>query len=149
MKEYILAVAGAVLLSAALAIVAPSGKMGKFVKGMTKLVLLVVLLTPFFGIAEGKPIVFDSAPIGEDEAFLTACDKMAERDAEEGIEAMLFRTYNIGCEATAKRGKERRFEKISVKITDFGIYGQDRHIDMIADVKKLLEEAFGCEAEVL
>ena len=38
MKAYILSIAGVVLLSAVITIIAPSGKMGKFLRGAVKLV---------------------------------------------------------------------------------------------------------------
>ena len=46
MKAYILSIAGAVLLSAVITIISPSGKMGKFIKGTSKLLILVIMLAP-------------------------------------------------------------------------------------------------------
>ena len=43
MKAYILSIAGVVLLAAVITIIAPGGKMGKFLKGAVKLVILFVM----------------------------------------------------------------------------------------------------------
>ena len=69
MKAYILAIAGAVLLSAVVAVIAPSGKMGKFVRGITKLFILLVMLSPLVSfLLKGATFDFGTDALAEDTA---------------------------------------------------------------------------------
>ena len=47
MKAYVLSIAGIVLVIAAVTIISPSGKMGKFIKGAGRLFILAVMVAPF------------------------------------------------------------------------------------------------------
>ena len=148
MRAYILCIAGAVLLSAVFSVIAPSGKMGNFIKGMSKLILLVVLLMPFFSLARGDGFVFESASLGEDEAYLSRCTSIAEEADAREICALLGEKYAISASVRIEYDENFLRRKIFVNIEDSGIFGQDRHIDMISDVTELLEERYGCCAEV-
>ena len=44
MKAYVLSIAGIVLVIAAVTIISPSGKMGKFIKGAGRLFILAVMV---------------------------------------------------------------------------------------------------------
>ena len=149
MRAYVLSIAGAVLISAVLSIIAPGGKMGKFVKGMTKLFILVVLVTPFVTFFRGKGFLFVSGTLKEDSAYLErSAQLMAEADARE-IEAVLKEKFEIGASAEVTRSaSDFARQKIVVKIFDFGIFGQDEHIDIVAKVQAYLKEWYGCETEV-
>ena len=43
---------------------------------------------------------------------------------------------------------EFSYEKILIKITDFGIIGQDEHIHISEEIEKMLEARYSCDAEV-
>ena len=73
MTGYILSIAGVVLLSALVAMIAPSGKMGEFLKGVTKLVTLFILLAPIGKLAAGDEFIFSVGKIETDEAYLAYC----------------------------------------------------------------------------
>lgn len=150
MKTYILAIAGVVLLSAVMSIIAPSGKMGKFIKGAMRLAILVVLISPFTNWLGGGKLSLTTAKIGEDTAYLEYCaDRLAEKD-EEDIRAYILNNFNATAEAEVTRSLDSTFsyKKISVKISDFGILGQDERIDMMSRIKEALQTKYGCEAEV-
>ena len=150
MKAYILAIAGAVLLSAVVTVIAPNGKMGKFVKGTMKLLILVVMLSPIVSWVGERSFSFQSASISTDEQYLEGCaDFLQAQDAEE-ISAYINVEFSVTAEVTTEREKNSGFslKKITVNITDFGIYGQDKHIDMISEIQGALEEKYGCLAEV-
>lgn len=150
MKEYVLAIAGVVLLSAVISIIAPNGKMGKFIKGAMRLAILVVLVSPFASWLGGKKISIPTASIGEDTAYLEYCaGRLSERDEEE-IRAYLQEEFCVTAEAEVTRGADSTFsyKKISVKISDFGILGQDERIDIMSRIKEALQTKYGCEAEV-
>ena len=53
MSAYLLSIIGIVLLAAVLSAVLPGGKTGKFIKGMTKLACLAVILSPVLNFFRG------------------------------------------------------------------------------------------------
>lgn len=148
MKAYVLSVAGAVLISAVLTIISPAGKMGKFVKGMTKLFILLILLSPLISAFRGG--LSSAADVGTDKGYLYYCEEVMKREDAENISGLLFREFGITAEvATRRTAGELTPEKINVKITDFGIIGQDGHIDTMKRVQAYLADRYGCEVEVL
>ena len=150
MQAYVLSIAGAVLISAIITVVAPEGKMGKFVKGMTKLLIIVVLVTPFVSWLSGGEISFASEEVGTDENYLTQCARMLSEEDERQIAARLKEEFSVTAAAQVTRRADATFshEKIVVKILDFGISGQGEHIDILERVQAFLEEKYGCKAEV-
>ena len=151
MKAYILSVAGIVLVTAAISIISPGGKMGAFVKGMGKLFILVVMIAPFASLLSGgKQSVFVMEELQTNDAYLASCAKiLSERDESE-IASYLSENFSIVAEVSVERGVSEGFprERILVKITDFGIIGQDGHIDKTEQVRRALKERYGCEAVV-
>ena len=150
MKGYVLAIAGVVLISAVVSVIAPGGKMGKFVKGIAKIFLLAVLVSPFTSFVAGKGFDFSAGSVGTDAGYLEACaEKLSEAD-EERIGAYLSEEYGLTAEAEVTRSPAAPFphEKIRIKILDFGIYGQEGNIDIIESVQAVLNETYGCPTEV-
>lgn len=151
MKAYVLSIAGIVLVIAAISIISPSGKMGKFIKGTGRLFILVVMVAPFatlFG--DKKDSLFLTEEISTDESYLVRCAEILSEEDEKEISAYLNETFSITAEVKVFRSDTTGFprEKIEAKITDFGIIGQGGHIDKTEDVQKALEERYGCEAVV-
>ena len=151
MKAYVLSIAGIVLVIAAISIISPSGKMGKFIKGTGRLFILVVMVAPFatlFG--EKKDSFFLTEEINTDESYLLRCAELLCEEDEKEISAYLNEAFSITAEVKVFRSDATGFprEKIEAKITDFGIIGQGGHIDKTEDVQKALEERYGCEAVV-
>ena len=152
MRAYVLSIAGIVLVIAAISIIAPSGKMGKFIKGMGRLFILVVMVAPFatfFG--EKKGNFFESADIATDSSYLARCVQMLSEEDEKEITAYISEQFSLTAEVQVFRSERSGFprEKIEAKILDFGINGQGGHIDRAEDVRRALEERYGCEAVVL
>lgn len=151
MKAYVLSIAGIVLVIAAISIISPNGKMGKFIKGTGRLFILVVMVAPFamfFG--EKKDFFRISEEIGTDESYLLRCAELLSEEDEKEISAYLNETFSVTAEVKVFRSESAGFprEKIEAKITDFGIIGQGGHIDKAEDVRRALEERYGCEAVV-
>ena len=152
MKTYVLSIAGIVLVIAAVSIISPSGKMGKFIKGAGRLFILVVMVAPFatlFG--EKKGAFFLTEEIKTDESYLLRCTEILSEKDEKEITEYLNENFSITAEVRVFRSKETGFprEKIEVIVTNFGIIGQDGHIDKTEDVQRALEERYGCTAVVL
>lgn len=150
MKTYILSIAGVILLSAVVAMIAPNGKMGAFVRGMMKLLILAVVVTPLISVMKKGDFDFSSSELATDGAFLEQCAELVSTGDEAEINAFIEETYAVTALSAAVRSADGRYalEKITVKITDFGIFGQDEHIDIIREIKEGLEERYGCTAEV-
>ena len=75
---------------------------------------------------------------------------MLSEEDEKEITAYLNENFSITAEVKVFRSKATGFprEKIEAKITDFGIIGQDGHINKAEDVQKALEDRYGCAAVV-
>ena len=152
MKAYILSIAGIVLVIAALTIIAPSGKMGKFIKGAGRLFIIVVMVAPFVRFFTDKhSSLFESERIVEDRGYLARCAAMLSEEDEKEITAYLSEELFVTAEVKVSRRESSGFprEKIEVKIIEMGINGQGGHIDKAEDVRRALEERYGCEAVVL
>lgn len=151
MQAYILTIAGVILFSAVITILAPHGKMGTFLKGMSKLVILCALVAPIVQFFSGEVTV----PQGSDPAFDTAyfafcADECAKEDAE-SIENFLFKEYGAETDVVVRRNADMTFsyEKISVEILNPGIFDMDEHIHISEEIERRLEAIYGCEAEVV
>lgn len=149
MKSYILSIAGVILISALISILAPSGRMGKFVKGMTKLFILVVLISPFAKMAGGDPLSFRTGKIGQDENFLAAYTELLCRRDEEDIARFLKEKYDASGEiVVSRKSDDFSYEKISVAVTDFGINDGESHIDILSQIEEALLDRYDCGVEV-
>ncbi len=150
MKAYILSIAGVVILSAVVAIICPNGKMGTFVKGCTRLFVLVVMISPLVGwIRTGKPAL-ETGELEEDPAYLAACAHLLEERDEAAIAAYLSDEFSLSAEVDATRAASAYFplEKIKVKLDLSGINEEEARIYIMTRVKEALETQYGTEAEV-
>ncbi len=150
MKEYILSVAGIVLLSAVITVILPSGKMGKFIKGAMKLFTLVVLVSPFVKNFDKSATLYSEATVPMDGEYLSYCAATLAKADEKAIAQELSQTFSVAAEVEVERRAETKFplEKISVKITDFGIIGQDEHIHIMNLIQENVTKQYGCMTEV-
>ena len=79
MKEYVLSVAGAVLLSAVAALVLPKGKIAGSIRFVLKLICLLALVSPFFTLFSET----DPPELSSGDGYFAACASLAERSEEE------------------------------------------------------------------
>ncbi len=152
MHAYILSIAGVVLLSAVVSVVAPGGKTGAFIKGMMRLVTFVVMVAPIgtFFVREDPTAEDDTKQPQTDIAYLERCaDLLAEAD-ERIIAAALSDEYGVTAEVEVQRNADSAFsyKMIHVNILDFGIIGADEHIYMISRIEEALTTYYRCDAEV-
>lgn len=151
MKAYILSIAGMILLSAVVAIVCPSGKMGKFVKGTVRLFILVVMLAPLIGwVQSGKLELNAASAIGTDTRYLEHCAELLEERDEEEISAYLLAEFNVIGRADVTRSAEAGFprERIRIFLAEDGIIGEDERIHKLTCIRESVETRYGCRAEV-
>lgn len=152
MKAYILAVAGAVLLSAAISVLLPSGKMGKFVRGMVQLLVFSIVVAPLVSLIAKKDLsLFPAAQIGTDEGYLTGCAKLLSERDEEEIAAYILAEFSLNADAEVSRGTQDGFplQKIKVNLSPDGINGQEGHIHIAERLRTALEEKFDCPPEIV
>lgn len=149
-KAYILSIAGMILASAVVTILCPSGKMGKFVKGTSRLLLLAVMIAPLAGLAgSGKPEL-ETGQIGGDSAYLEACARLLEERDEAEIAALLREEYALSAEVAVRRGISAYFplEKITARLDLSGINGEEARINIMTRVREDLGARYRTEAEV-
>lgn len=151
MKAYILSVAGIILLSATVSIIAPGGKMGKFVKGAMKLFVFVVLISPFTKLVRGETSDFVLSEIGTDEVYLEKCAALLEDEDETAIVAYIEESFGVEAAVSVERGISDGFprEKIRIKITDFGICEQEERIYIMTRIREEVTDRFGCDTEII
>lgn len=152
MKAYLLSIAGIILISAVISIVSPNGKMGKFVKGIARLAILVVMVSPLAAFVQNRnDAIFQGGVLRTDESYLAHCAELLVEKDEKEISVYLNERFSVVVEVNVFRGESNGFprKKIEVKIIDYGIIGQGEHIDRAESVKKALEERYGCEAVVV
>ena len=146
MSGYILAVAGAVLLSAALSVILPAGKMGAFLKGMSRLLVFAVLLGPLVSLMTKKELSLGSAKVGEDSGYLLECASLLSERDEEEIASFLESEYSLSSAVVVTRDPAGGFPiaKIKVNLSADGIIGQDAHIDIADCIRTAIAEKYSC-----
>ena len=150
MKSYILAIVGIVLIAAVIALIAPGGKMGKFLKGATRLAILFVMLLPLRSLLSGGSIAVSGGEAEMDTQYLEYCAEELAREDAAAIVVRLEEECGVTAAVKVERNADATFSyrKIQVLISDFGITDADEHIYMIEKIEAALEAHYGCDAEV-
>ncbi len=155
MEKYVLAVCGAVILSALVTILLPEGKIGKFVNGMLKVFCVFVMLVPLYNLfadfslpAAGE----SSSEIELDGQFIDAVYSARAEQQAKALEETLAEEQGVQIAAEISwKCVEYAYEieQVRVKIEDFGIYGEDEHIFVIEQVESRITELVGDKPEVI
>lgn len=140
MKEYILSIVSVILLTAAVGIVLPEGKTGKFIKGIFAVATLVVILTPLANFQSSVPAF--GTDYGEqteyDETFLEyvyykECKHheavLQEYIKEQGYDSEVFVLYEYP-------DYDFRITKVAVNLQISGISVGDEHIYITSEIKQ-------------
>lgn len=154
MKEYILAVCGAVVISALISLLMPEGKTGRFIGGILKLFCLLVMLVPLLQMfkqfavpEEGEEV---SAGYEPDEDFLLNIYEKQAAAREDEIEELVEKEFSVDVSADVVWEYAQyacNVTEIRIKIENFGIYGDEEHIYVIQQIKSYVSE-FAKETEV-
>lgn len=148
MKAYILSIAGVILLSALVAAIAPKGKMGEFVKGMTKLLILAVIVMPLVNYLKAGELSSPSPAISVDSAYTEYCTDLAREKTEKEITLYIEESTKMRSEVSVTMETGYRLKSVRVKITDFGIIGADEHTISMGNLQNELKKRYSCEVEV-
>lgn len=106
MSAYLLVIVGSVLVSAILTAVIPSGKTANVIKGVTKAVCLLAILSPVPGILaksgwlEENENYFSQPVIQTDTSFIKYYSEMRIQNAEELLEKEILDKYSLGTDVT-------------------------------------------------
>lgn len=152
MQAYILSIAGVVLICAVITVIAPHGKMGKFIKGSMRLFILVVMISPLIGwVQKGELSIATDTQIENDEGYLTHCAAILEEDDENALCEYLEKKFGVSALIEVERVKNAPFErkKIVIILSDEGINGEEGRIYMVARIQEAVEALYGCTTEVL
>lgn len=104
MNAYLLAVIGTILLAAVLTAIVPEGKTASVIKGMTKLVCLLVIVSPVLQYLRkdeektGDGDFFSQFVIETDESFIKYYSEMRVRSTETELETELREEFGVTCE---------------------------------------------------
>ncbi len=152
MKEYILMLAGVIILSALVTCISPGGKMGKFVGGMTKLLALAVLVTPLVQIFKGDlPELTVSETFEDDAGYFAACSERLSQGDEAEVAAYIEKEYGLDSEIAVTRETVPPFsrKKIRILLDLQGINGTDERIYIMTRIQEAIQAEYGCTAEVM
>ncbi len=100
--SYLLSVVGTILLGAVLTAIIPEGKTAGTVRSMTKLVCLLVIISPILsylsaGNATGKEKNFTQSVIQTDESFIQYYSELRVEQAEKAIAEALQKEFTVDC----------------------------------------------------
>lgn len=172
MSAYLLGIVGIVLLSSILSVVLPGGKTVKFIKGITKLCCLAVILAPVLGFfkkavsGDGKinfPFFSSQTVIETDDAFIDYCSTKRIENAERELEKKLKETFSADVEVTllweysgavtegGEEGYLSVYEGKEIKITKVLLKDSEGSAD--EEVRNRMAEhvvkEYGCEVEFI
>ncbi len=132
----------------ALSVILPGGKMGAFLKGMSRLIVFAVLAAPLLTLMTKKEFTFPAAELGEDEGYLSACARLLEEKDEREIASLLQEKFSLAATACVTRSPKAPFPmtKIRINLSSDCISGQDGHIDIADSIASALSQTFACNA---
>lgn len=142
LNSYLLCIIGTVVIASILTTVVPEGKTTGVIKGMTKLVCLIVIIAPipqflqkqtFFEMLQGDKTQnsyekFSQSVIQTDDSFIKYYSEMRIRNTEAQLEAELLQKYEVETRVTLAW----EYEEYDVKITQITVKTQE----IIAEVDK-------------
>ena len=151
MQAYILSVAGAVILSVVVSLVLPESRLAPLIRGAAKLITLLMLVSPLLSLLRGEAFFQNNDTAAEEERFLLSCTQLAETNAERAIGSWLEEEFGVLAESRVTFAQDGSYsaKEVTVCVTDFGIYGEEAHIDISLQIGETLEKWFGCPVEVL
>ncbi len=146
MKEYVLSIAGVVLITSLLSLLLPKGKLSASIRLAAKLVGLLVLIAPFVKFASGGTGFSPELSVD----YLSTCERLAEEGEAGRIKLLVEQDFGVTAEIAVDCMAKSPFsvKKITVTVVDFGIFGQEAHIDIMTKIKRAAIEEYGCEVIV-
>lgn len=142
MNGYLLAVMGTILLAAVVTAIVPEGKTAGVVKGMTKLICLLVIVSPILKYLRSETTTnsqndsqnfFSQSVIQTDESFIKYYSEMRIRNTEAALEKELQEEFDVACAVAISW----EYDEEEIRITQICVQTQE---DSGEEVKRLMWE---------
>ena len=128
MRTYLLSIVGTVLLSAVLTAVLPNGKTAGLIKGVTRLVCALVIISPiltFFQSGSGSVFetknsdgIFSQSVIDAEETFIHYYSELRVRETEKALAQEIAEKQGVEVEVSLEwtlKNEDIRIDKIYIK----------------------------------
>lgn len=156
MATYILSVCGAVILSSLILVLLPEGRLGKFINGILKLFCLLVMTVPLFQFFTDEEYAVDSGDVNSeiklDDPFIEYFYEEMSLREEVGLKELLETEYLVELEVRIGwTFVDYAYEvsNVTIKIKNFGMYGDDEHILVISELRDRTAEVMKISAEAV
>lgn len=125
MSAYLLKIVGIVLISSVLTAILPNGKTNGVIKGMAKLLCLVVIVSPIMQAlrtfpstdGEGQENYFSQSVIKADESFIQYYSETRISEAERALEKQINEQFNVDSKVALEWESMENAGAIKLKIT--------------------------------
>ncbi len=125
MSAYLLKIVGIVLISSVLTAILPSGKTSGVIKGIAKLLCLVVIVSPIMQTlrafhstdGDGQENYFSQSVIKTDESFIQYYSETRILEAEQALEKELNEQFNVDSEVVLEWESMENQSAVKLKIT--------------------------------
>ena len=156
MKEWILSVCAVTILTVIVGMILPQGKMGKFIKSIFSLIIMLVILKPILSF-DLDDLHFDMG-VGNTEVvyqknYLDYVNQKKIDSVESDCADVL---YNIGVSGanilldfSTDENYEIMITKVNINLENAVIISGNKHIDIIEEIKNALSEYLSVNKEIM
>ena len=165
LNGYILTVFGVTLIAAVTTAILPDGKTTAFVKSITRLACVFIVVSPVFTFFQNGEIVkniFSETVINTDNSYIDYCSKISIENAEKLLRETIKNEYGADCEITIVWQYEKEntdglngffpqtYEGERIKITEIQIsFLETVSAERQNAIKYRIETEAGCEVKII
>lgn len=156
MKEWILKICVVAFIATLLTMILPQGKMGKYIKGVFSVIVMLVVLQPLIGI-DLENVAFDFNGLKAEPAYQqNYLDFINEKRIEylekrcnAIIDSLDVRGGSVVLNYSEDENRQIAITKVSINLEDAVIISDDKHIDIIEEIKSALSEYLSVNKEIM
>lgn len=154
MKDWAISIGVVVTIISLISLIIPDGKMGKYVKGMFSLLVILVIIKPFTGELDGQfTWNSQSETIQYQENYLYYTTQKRVENSEGYCEKMLENLgilhASVNISYKIENLPEISIKKVSVNLENSVINADKEHIDIIEQAKKSITEYLNVSNDVV
>ena len=154
MKEYIVSIAAVILITTVLTIVIPNGKIGKFIKGLFSIVIILVILSPITNLSFEAPNLNDintSVSFQEDYLYFIATNKIEslEKDSQIILENCGIKHAEVCIDFIVKENYSTSIKNVKINLKKAVIISNGQHINIIEEGVNLVSKYLSVDKEVI
>ncbi len=147
MKEWIISVCAVVIITTIITLIAPNGKLGKFIKSIFSLIVTLVILQPIQTF-DFSSFDFDFVTAGSEvilqENYLDYVSESSIIKKQTNCEELLayhgIKNSEVIIDYTVSESHKVKYEKVSINLENAVIISGKEHIDIIDEIKKIVSE---------